>query len=357
VAYSSDFNCEIVLMLAAHHNFLWIPIDCHKSSGASAMNRLLFRHHGKSPQGAPSIRVEAPPTACTGYPPVLIPSNLTSEEQVDFYVPNDDGKLACSLIRSLQADQTGWMPVPSIGSDIDASKPVIIICHGFMSWRNQMLLTHLAGGLSKEMNCHSIRFDFTGNGHSTGTWRYGNFEQEVQDLKAIIQFVRVQMKCQVACVVGHSKAAYAVLQTALYQDEEAFKIPTFCILAGRFSLRGEFDPKARFTEAQLKTFEETGKLMLGTRGEQRLVISQSDIDERMKLDSSGCIGIRSNVIIIHGDADKTVDVANAYRFAEIIPNSELHIVKGADHSFNGLRHIKELVALITSFVRNKAATY
>lgn len=321
------------------------------------MNRPLFRHHdGTALQGATSTSVAAPPTACIGYPPVLIPSDLTSDEQVDFYVPNDDGQIACSLIRSLHADPTGWTHVPSISTDVDTSKPVIIICHGFMSWRNQMLLTHLAGGLSKEMNCHSIRFDFTGNGHSTGAWRYGNFEQEVQDLKAVIQFVWVQMKCQVACVVGHSKAANAVLQTALHQDEEAFKIPTFCILAGRFSLRGEFDPKDRFTEAQLKTFEETGEVMLGSRGGQKLVVSQNDIDERMQLDSSGCIRIRSSVLIIHGDADKTVDVVNANRFAEMIPNNELHIVKGADHSFNGLRHIKELVARITSFVRNKTTT-
>jgi len=299
----------------------------------------------------------SPPRNCPGYPPALIPTDFTEEEQIDFYLPNGNERLACSLLLCLQGNRKAWSYVPSIGVHVDSTKPVIVICHGFMSWRNQMLLTHIAGGLCKKMNCHTLRFDFTGNGHSSGAWRYGNFGQEAKDLNTVIEFANQEMKCNIACVVGHSKATYAVLRIALQQEAtQVSKIPSFCILSGRYSLPGEFDTRQRFSEAQLKEFECQGKVIIGIRGSRRFEIFQRDIDERAELDSSKCKDIESSVVlIVHGDADMTVNVSSATRFKESIPNSEIYIVKGADHSFNGLRHMQELVSIISAFV-NKAAS-
>lgn len=302
-----------------------------------------------------SRHLPGPPQNCEGYPPVLLPTDLSADEQMEWFIHHDGERpLACSCIcirsdkNSTSNTLTNW--------EIDSTKPVIIICHGFMSWRNQMLLTHLAAGVSKEFDCHTLRFDFTGNGHSTGTWRYGNHAQEVKDLCRVIDFVRQQLQCHVQSVMGHSKAAFAVLQTAWQQEEsqqEHMTIPTFCILSGRFSLPGNNDDVMQriLTKDQRKEFKEYGKITIDTRGDRTFDIFQVDIDERNELDTSPCKNIKhSTVLIIHGDNDTTVDVSNAYKFAEWIPHNELHIVKGADHSFNGLRHINELVKVIATFM-------
>ena len=218
-----------------------------------------------------------------------------------------------------------------------------------------MLLIHLAAGLSKQLDCHTLRFDFTGNGHSSGKWRYGNYAQEVQDLRRVIDFVRRELKCHVQGVVGHSKATFAVLQTAWQQEafqQEQVTIPKFCILSGRFSLPGDNPMIVKLlTTDQCKEFKEYGKVTINTRGDRTFDIVQDDMEERKKLDTRPCQNIKcSTVLIIHGDNDTTVDVSNAYKFAKWIPNNELHIVKDADHSFNGLRHMKELVNVIATFM-------
>jgi hypothetical protein len=56
------------------------------------------------------------------------------------------------------------------------------------------------------------------------------------------------------------------------------------------------------------------------------------------------------VLTIHGDADVTVPVQDAYKFEKAIRNHTLKILKGASHNFNGLRFMDDLVDTITTFI-------
>lgn len=306
------------------------------------------------------ITSRKPPVQCEGYVPALIPQFLTSQEIVDFYLTypdtasNETRQLACGLIRCMdnKADRTKWTWVQS-SFDIDSSKPVIIVCHGHMAWRNQMLLAFLAANLSRKLNCHTLRFDFTGNGHSNGTWHYGGYDIESQDLSEVIRFVREQLKCRVSCVIGHSKGVYSVLQRAWEQEgmpaEE--RIPCFVNLSATFYTPNKYKPEERFTKEQLQELEMTGKLLEETRGQRKYEIRSEDIEEKIRLDSSPVSGITSSrVLTIHGDADDIVDVSSAYQFSDAIKPHKLKIIKGADHAFNGLKHVDELTDRISKFV-------
>ena len=173
------------------------------------------------------ITSRKPPVQCEGYSPAMLPNFLTSQEIVDFYlsyqVEGEARQLACSLIRCMDNRQarssnlSNWTWVQS-SFDIDSSKPVIILCHGYMSWRNQMLLVFLAGHLSRKLHCHVLRFDFSGNGHSSSEWKYGGYDVEARDLDQVIRFVREQLKCQVSCIIGHSKGAIPVFRRAWEQE-------------------------------------------------------------------------------------------------------------------------------------------
>jgi alpha/beta superfamily hydrolase len=240
---------------------------------------------------------------------------------------------------------------------VDATKPVIVICHGFMSWRNQMLLAHLAGGLQKRLEYHTLRFDFTGNGHSTGTFHHANYNGEFHDLQTVLAFVHEKMKCRVACVIGHSKGVGAVLRTAAeqetndYDDSSRTRIPCFVNLSGRFAVPHEYNVEKRLGIEKARALNEDGRIVLDQKGARECAMTIDDLQERSSLDSSFVKNIQcSAVLTIHGSKDEAVHVSNAYEFAKAIAKHELLIIEGADHNYNGLRHLQTIVDAVAKFV-------
>mmetsp|Transcript_24714 Transcript_24714/g.35372 ORF Transcript_24714/g.35372 Transcript_24714/m.35372 type:complete len:183 (-) Transcript_24714:48-596(-) len=84
--------------------------------------------------------------------------------------PKPENGLACSLVsrKEISFEQLENRVSSSQLDTIFDTKPVIIICHGAMSWRNQVLLINLSSELLTCLDAHILRFDFTGNGHSKG---------------------------------------------------------------------------------------------------------------------------------------------------------------------------------------------
>ena len=214
-----------------------------------------------------------PPDKCDGYPSHFSHRRIpTSCREESFYVPSGTGeeeeegegrrRIACTLVyhrRHRGADDTvvpgddgggedeegedgGIDPVDSIRGSIDAKLPVIVLCHGAFSWRNQMLLSNLAAALAWGSavggppsaypdaggdavgdggggGFHTLRFDFRGNGHSSGRWRYAGYGGEAEDLRSVIKFAVESLGClKIACVVGHSKGAATALRFAREQE-------------------------------------------------------------------------------------------------------------------------------------------
>lgn len=247
-------------------------------------------------------------------------------------------------------------------SELDKSKPVIIICHGLLSWRNQMLIANLASQLSSELSWHTLRFDFTASGHSSGTWKFADYQGDYRDLYQVARFVKEELGCRIGCIIGHSQGAAAVIKYANEHEHEHEHDNDgggccYVNLAGRFTVPNDYKPEAVFTEEQCKDLKENGKFTLlrkGASGDRSLEVTAEDVENRILYDISSAVhgldehGIK--MLTIHGDQDKQVPVENAYKFDAVIPNHSLHIVKGADHNFNGLRFMDDIVSSIASFV-------
>ena len=325
---------------------------------------------------------QRPPSECQGYPPPLLPDlSSTSFCDVDFYIDagetagdsqaaKEQPRLACTLtwckdgLDTSSADDSAKVPEPNIDDVVRAStnlatserRPVVIVCHGFLSWRNQMLISHVAAGVAQKLHCHALRFDFRGNGHSGGTWRSAGFDGELCDLRRVVDYVRNSLGCEVLCIAGHSKGSAAALRFALEQEKrdhhhKAVPVPCFVNLCGRFVVPGEFDVKTRFSKKQCDELARDGKFTMKTFGDKEVVVTQEDIDERANASSAFVSEIRtSHVLTVHGSADTTVDVENAKRYNESISKHTLKIIKGADHNFNGLKHISTIVGCVVGFV-------
>lgn len=335
-----------------------------------------------------------PPSECDGYPPILFSPKVDSLDEVNFFLPFDEGvnltnavalsgdgdtvevklpkeELACTLVRAhgsgvaTDNENLGTLPtsLTDLARSVDTAKPVIILCHGFLSWRNQMLIANLAFGLADRVGYHTIRFDFRGNGHSSGSWSYSNYDRELLDLRKVVEFVHKVMCCRVACIVGHSKGSVAALRHAWEQEDEikqerelssqhAKTIPCYVNLAGRYAVPGEFNATSKFSGEQWEHLETVGSFVYTVRGHRKFVITKEDVNERVRNDMSPVRRIKSaSVLTIHGDADALVACSNAYRFGAVVPNHQLCVIEGADHNFNGLKYMEKLVSTISEFVR------
>ncbi|KAL0558510.1 hypothetical protein IC582_003084 [Cucumis melo] len=97
------------------------------------------------------------------------------------------------------------------------SLQIVIICHGYMSSKDDEVLLNLATSFDKE-GISSFRFDFSGNGESDGSFQLGNYESEADDLHAIVQYFNGASR-SVCTIIGHSKGGDVVLVYASkYKD-------------------------------------------------------------------------------------------------------------------------------------------
>ncbi len=329
------------------------------------------------------------PRQCTGYPPAIIrdePENELNFLLEELKCQRDDSKLpnrptqkkptnqalACSLVTSgshfnfkysIATSEELTQQLLTESRKIDIAKPVIIICHGFMSWRNQMLLANLASKLSKELGVHTLRFDFTGNGHSSGEWKYANYKQEVEDLGTVVNFVKSGLGCKVGCIIGHSHGFSAVLHyssmtnMANESDRENDRCKYYVNLAGRFSDPDEDDPLSKFSLEQREELKDKGCFQINSFfGDRSFTVTKDRIEARKMHRTSVYLNkLKQNdhgikFLTIHGSADSVVPVDSAHRFRDGTSNHLLRIIEGADHNFNGLKFIDDIASNVIDFL-------
>ncbi|PHU09169.1 hypothetical protein BC332_21029, partial [Capsicum chinense] len=91
-------------------------------------------------------------------------------------------------------------------------------------------MVNLADAFEKE-GISAFRFDFAGNGESEGSFQYGNYRREADDLRAIVEHFHEEERF-IATIVGHSKGGNVVLLYASsYKDVDAV-----VNISGRFNL-------------------------------------------------------------------------------------------------------------------------
>ncbi|KAF8406879.1 hypothetical protein HHK36_006000 [Tetracentron sinense] len=243
------------------------------------------------------------------------------------------------------------------------SMELVILCHGFRSSKLRCFylqehnsLVNLAAALGKE-GISAFRFDFAGNGESEGSFQYGDYHREADDLRAVVLHFHKAERV-INAIIGHSKGGNVVLLYASrYHD-----VHTVVNISGRFDLdRGiegrlgkDFKQKIKrdgFIDVKNKT------------GGVEYRVTEESLMDRLTTDThAACLSIenkcsvycnvtdtKNRVLSVHGSVDKIVPVEDALEFAKIIPNHELHIIGGADHDYTS--HQAELSSVVLGFLR------
>lgn len=228
------------------------------------------------------------------------------------------------------------------------SKEIVILCHGFRSCKDRIPMVHLAAAFGDE-GISAFRFDFAGNGDSEGSFQYGNYYREVDDLRAVIQYIE-HRKRSVTAVIGHSKGGNVVL---LYASRYNY-FHKVVNISGRFDLRRGIE--GRLGKDYLQRIKQYGFIdVTNKKGKIEYLVTEESLMDRLTTNvSAECQLIPQNcrVLTIHGSADKIVPPEDAMEFAKNIPNHKLHIVQGADHEYTF--HQNELASVVLDFVNPKS---
>lgn len=219
-----------------------------------------------------------------------------------------------------------------------------ILMHGFTANRNTDLLKQIADSLRDE-NVASVRFDFNGHGESDGKFEDMTVVNEIEDAKAILDYVRTDPHVRDIFLIGHSQGGVvASMLAGLYPD----LIKKVILLA----------PAAQLKDDALK-----GNTQGAVYNPDHIPTTVPLVGEKMGLKLGGFYIRTAQVLpiyevskrytgpvsIIVGSNDQVVDPKYSKKYNEVYANSQLHTIENADHRFSG-EFQNEAVKLTSDFV-------
>ena len=96
--------------------------------------------------------------------------------------------------------------------------PVVILCHGFTSWKGEPLLVAVAEAATKA-GFPVVCFDFNGHGESGGDFSKMTVSSEVDDLRRVMEWIAKQPWGGDFLLVGHSQGGVVVgMACGLYDN-------------------------------------------------------------------------------------------------------------------------------------------
>ncbi|CAN4128388.1 unnamed protein product [Withania somnifera] len=225
------------------------------------------------------------------------------------------------------------------------SLELVIICHGFKSSKDRIPMVNLASAFEKE-GISAFRFDFAGNGESEGSFQYGNYRREADDLRAIVEHFHEEKRF-IAAIVGHSKGGNVVLLYASsYKDVEIV-----INISGRFNLQRGIE--GRLGRDFKEKIKQDGFIDVRNRkGRLEYRVTEESLLDRLTTNTCGaCQSIphKCRVLTVHGSKDEMVPVEDAMEFAKNVPNHKVQVIEGADHEFT--LHQDELSSVVVAFVK------
>ncbi|OVA03998.1 hypothetical protein BVC80_695g8 [Macleaya cordata] len=225
------------------------------------------------------------------------------------------------------------------------STEIVILCHGFRRTKDNDYIVNMTNGLAKQ-GISAFRFDFAGNGESEGSFEYGNFAKEVEDLRAVVLYF-LGLKRVIGGILGHSKGGNVVLLYASkYKD-----VPIVVNCCGRYYMDRGIE--GRLGKDFVNRIKETGFLdVKDEEGNVLYRVPEESLMERLAVDMhTACLSIDKNcrVLTVHGTVDERIPVEDGYEMAKLIPNHKLHVIEGADHYYT--QHQSELVKAVVDFMK------
>ena len=244
----------------------------------------------------------------------------------DLAIDGDHGKLAAVL--QTPDDRTNY--------------PLVLLFHGFTSNKEDPIVTTLADELEQD-GIASLRIDFNGHGASEERFEDMTIPNEINDAKHVYDYARQLPHVTDIGVAGHSQGGVV---TSMFAGELGKdKLKAVVLLSPAAVLRDNilqgvwFD--ARFNPDELP---DTLSVLDHPVGKAYLEAAKTlPIYETAKK-------YTGPVCIVQGTSDVFVPYTYAERYHDVLNQSELHLLKGFDHSYT--QDIPKATSIAADFLKH-----
>lgn len=292
-------------------------------------------------------------SACSGAPAQNDTTEGSSQSEVqsaegsaDVEEPSADSALASELLIDAGTHEVpATLVVPSTASE-DQLVPAVVMLHGTGSQRDEAGDGYviLADELARN-GVASLRIDFMGSGDSTAPDEDFDVANAASDAQAAIDLLQETpgIDAEQIGIVGWSQGGIHALNVASL-DDRIKAVVTWASPSATMAV----------TEDQRAEAEENGYFTTEYDWREPMDTGHSWITGMDALDLEEVAGaISVPTLLINGEADDVVPAENADTLNGWIPNSEVLIVPGADHTFNiftgEMTSFDELVNATVSF--------
>lgn len=198
-----------------------------------------------------------------------------------------------------------------------------LFAHCFTCNKDILAARSIARGLIAR-GIATLRFDFTGLGHSEGEWANSNFSSNIEDLKRAAGHLADHYEAP-KLLVGHSLGGAAVLAAA--RDlASVTAVATLCAPA---------DPEhvSHFLEPVRDALAAKGEAEVTLAG-RTFTVKQQFIDDLKEqgVQPERIASMRKALLVLHAPLDKTVGIENAAQIFQAARHPKSFIsLDGADH--------------------------
>lgn len=226
--------------------------------------------------------------------------------------------------------------------------PVVIVCHGFKSYRNQTHVKAISEEICKK-GLASLRFDFTNDpGESSLPFEDMTVSYELEVLDQAVRFIKEQKEIdpRKIGITGHSLGGLVVGWYAATHSEIAAVVPLSAVYNFEKTWRhehGETIPEMKekgFAQIYSASLDRTLKLNAGFYNDGL----QYDMDKVID-------GLNCPILVVGGMGDSAVTLDNAQNYYDraFSKQKELKVVKGADHNYSKPEHLDEVKETVAAW--------
>lgn len=224
-------------------------------------------------------------------------------------------------------------------------KKVVIFCHGYKGFKDWGAWNLMAEAFAKA-GFFFIKFNFSHNGGipenpidfpDLEAFGNNNYTKELDDLESILDWISTnsnynnEVNLDDITIIGHSRGGGIVLLKA-NEDHRVKRVITLAAVS-------DFGSRSS-TIGDLEQWKKDGvKYVVNGRTKQQMPHFYQ-FYENFKANESrlniqqAVRNLKIPLLIIHGDQDSSIDIKEAHQIHSWKPNSDLKIIKNANHVFN-----------------------
>jgi pimeloyl-ACP methyl ester carboxylesterase len=247
------------------------------------------------------------------------------------YFQNSEGHKLCGIL----SDPSG-----------DMNRSMIVLSHGLSTSKDGRTCVRLEAILNR-LAFSTFRFDFFGHGESEGIFANITISEAVDDVQCAIRFVKDAGYKRIG-LVGSSFGGMASILTA-GQSEGLFALALKSPVSDYLALL-----IARNHGQDIDAWRQAGYILVETPDEKKERLNYSFLADAEKTRGYAfAANIKAPTLIVHGDRDEIVPLAQSLKIAELIPDCRLEVIRGADHVYSDPEHFEIMLKLISDFIIDK----